>query len=243
MFGNSLTQPSIPSASCRSWASGPLQPRLAEHAVHVWRADLTVVADDLAELLSPEEHLRAKRFPSARNEQRWTRARGVLRALLGRYLDTDPRTLRFVQGAHGKPMLLDAVVGVSASGRQLSFNMSHSGQLALYAFNEMGAIGVDVEIARRKINEVALAGRTFGQAEAERLETLDPATRTREFLRAWVRHEAKLKCLGTGIGRSAAGTDGSEPWIAELEMGAGASGAVALERAPHELCCWDWPPR
>jgi 4'-phosphopantetheinyl transferase len=207
----------------------------------VWRADLTAVTDDLAELLSPGERLRAKRFPSAPNEQRWTRARGLLRALLGRYLDTDPRALRLVQGAHGKPMLLDAVVGVSASGRQLSFNLSHSDGLALYAFTETGPVGVDIEVARRAINEIAIARRTLGQAEAERLETLDPATRTREFLRAWVRHEAKLKCLGTGIGRAAAGTGGREPWIAELEMGAGASGAVALERAPHELCCWDWP--
>jgi len=102
-------------------------------------------------------------------------------------------------------------------------------------------VGVDVELARHLVDAVALAARAFGPAEAERLERLDPDSREREFRRAWVRHEAGLKCLGTGIGAApAAEAGGGSPWIAELEMGERAAAAVAVTEAPSELRCWEW---
>ena len=222
----------MPSPAPRSWAPGPLHPLLSEGAVHVWRADLTAVSDDLLELLGAEECARAQRIPRKRDRQLWKRAHGVLRTLLGRYLQMDPSTLRFADGAHGKPALLDD---------PLSFNISHSGQLALYAFAQGGAVGVDVELVRRPIDEVAIAARAFGPAEARRLEALEPAIREREFLRAWVRVEAELKCRGTGIGAGNEGPRDDDPWLwlAELEVGPRAAGAVALEHPPRELRCWD----
>ena len=105
---------------------------------------------------------------------------------------------------------------------------------------EAGPIGVDVEVPRRAIDEVALAARAFGPAEARRLEGLDAARRGQEFLRAWVRHEAQLKCRGTGIGGAPAGASGPELWSAQLEVGPGAAGAVAVRQPPSELRCWDW---
>ena len=105
-------------------------------------------------------------------------------------------------------------------------------------------MGVDVEVARRPIDEVAIATRTFGPAEARRLEGLQPDLREREFLRAWVRAEAELKCRGTGIGGVSADANGRESWIAELDVGPRAAAAVALEQPPHELRCFQWhaPP-
>ena len=240
-----------------AWTPGPDCPLLAEGAVHVWRADLEAVTDDLGGLLCGEERARAERFLRERDRKLWMRSRGVLRALLGRYLQVDARTLRFSPGAHGKPALIDDRAGssttqasVPASSARISFNLSHSGRLALYAFTPTAAVGVDVELVRRPIDVLAIARRTFGAAEAQRLEGLDQATREREFLRAWVRHEAELKCLGDGIGGAssgigAAGTDigGPRPWIAELEVGPRAAAAVAVELPPRELRCWDWPAR
>jgi 4'-phosphopantetheinyl transferase len=237
----------MPSTPDRSWAPGPCKPLLPKGEVHVWRADLTAGPGHLVGLLCAEERARAERFLSDGDRQRWMRSRGVLRALLGRYLQKDPRTLRFDAGAHGKPVLLDDVaasnaVPESASSRpaMISFNLSHSEQLALYAFIESGAVGVDVEVARGPIDEVAIAARALGPSEARRLERLDPAIREREFLRAWVRHEAVLKCRGSGIGAADAARSGVAPWVAELDIGPRAAAAVALERAPHDLRCWDW---
>jgi 4'-phosphopantetheinyl transferase len=232
------------------WAAGPGRPLLAEGAVHVWRADLTAVSDELLELLSPEERVRAERFSRERDRQLWTHSRGLLRALLGRYLHADPRTLRLATGTHGKPALADDPLGSatppdtnSPRSVSLSFNLSHSGGLALYAFAPTAAVGVDVEVSRRSVNAVAIAARTFGAAEASRLELLDAPSREREFLRAWVRYEAELKCLGVGIGAVHSAAHGRTPWIAQLEMGPRAAAAVGVELPPHELRCWEWPPR
>jgi 4'-phosphopantetheinyl transferase len=232
----------MPSTAQDTWAPGPLQPLLEEGAVHVWRANLSMVASDaLGELLCNAERARAERFVNARDAELWRRSHGLLRALLGRYLRQDPRSLRFVTGEHGKP----ALIGDGAP--ELAFNMSHSGELALYAFSRAGAVGVDVEVARRPIDEIAIAKRTLGASEAARLQALDPKTRRQEFLRAWTRHEAELKCLGVGIGGGAAAIDKSGLWVAGLELGPDVA-AVATEQPARELICWDcqlsrWPSK
>jgi 4'-phosphopantetheinyl transferase len=243
----SSTRASPPSTTHPPRTCPPSHPRLADGAVHVWRADLAELAEDLGELLSPTERTRAERLAHERDRLLWTRAHGVLRQLLGRYLGRDPRTLRFSTGAHGKPALLDdpprspaAPQRMAARPAGMSFNLSHSGHLALYAFSAIGPVGVDVEVARRPIDELAVAARAFGPAEVRRLAELDPSIREQEFRRAWVRHEAALKCRGTGIGGAAAQSSGREPWIAELEVGPRAAGAVAAERLPRELRCRDW---
>jgi phosphopantetheinyl transferase len=119
--------------------------------------------------------------------------------------------------------------------------MSHSGQLALYAFSDAGAVGVDVEVIRRPIDEVAIAARMLGQDEAERLQALDVESRQQEFLRAWARHEAELKCLGVGVGGDEAQHAQRKPLVLDLELGFSAGAAVATEHRARELRCWDWP--
>jgi 4'-phosphopantetheinyl transferase len=215
-----------------AWSPGPLRPQLGDGAVHVWRADLAAVAAPLAELLSEQERARAERILSESRAELWTRSRGLLRALLGRYLQREPASLRFATGAHGKPTLSDA------SANALSFNLSHSGGLALYAFSAGPAVGVDIEVGRRSVEELAVARSWLGEAQARRLEALDPATRRREFLRTWTRHEAQLKCLGVGFG--AAPATAEEPWVLDLEPFTDVAGAVAAERPALELDCWSW---
>jgi 4'-phosphopantetheinyl transferase len=220
-----------------AWTPGPLRPQLADGAVHVWRADLTAAASEPAKLLSDDERARAARIVNERKGAMWGRSRGLLRALIGRYLQRDPTSLRFSTGEHGKLTL------AGDASPTLDFNVSHSGQLALYAFSDAGAVGVDVEVARRPIDEVAIAVHVLGASEAARLQALDPAARQREFLRAWTRHEAELKCLGMGIGGTNGVNDGTtRPWVAELELGPVAAGAVATARPAREFRCWGWRP-
>jgi 4'-phosphopantetheinyl transferase len=227
------------------WQPGPSKPQLPEGVLHVWMADLAAADERLTELLSEQERARAARLLSQRDRVYWTRSRGLIRALLGRYLDTDPTALRFTAGAHGKPALLDradapAQPPGTLGSPDLSFNLSHSSTLAVYAFSRTPAVGVDVEADRRSIDEVALAERLLDEPVAARLRELaDPGLRRREFLRAWTRHEAKLKCLGTGIG-AGADTHQHPIWIADLHLGDRAAGAVACVPAARELRCWTW---
>jgi 4'-phosphopantetheinyl transferase len=228
--------------------------RATAGSVHVWRADLAAIDGGLEDLLCADERARAAGILSGHRRVLWSRSRGFLRALLGRYLDRPPRELRFVLGPHGKP----ALSGEGApEGEDLRFNLSHSGRLALIAVTVGREVGVDVETARdrddpiaahRRGDQVAIAARVLGREQAERLAALDPPTREREFMRAWVTYEAAVKCLGLGLftrpedstqtpPKDSTQTD---PWTAELDVGPDVYAAVAVDREPCELRLRDW---
>ena len=228
------------------WTPGPASPRLAIGEAHVWRADLRQVGDQDLRWLSRAERRRAGRFPAAEKGRLWERSRGVLRRLLGAYSETDPAAIQIQPDLRGKPRL----AGLERA-QAICFNLSHSGPMALYAFGAVGDVGVDIEVGRRPIDEVAIARRAFGRAEARRLAMLDPLTRAREFRRAWVRTEAAAKCLGTGLALSAAADPRrpvvrsiptQAPWIIELYLGKDSAAALAAEPAPRAVRCWDWAP-
>jgi 4'-phosphopantetheinyl transferase len=208
--------------------------------------ELTSVTDDVRAWLSAEERERAARFLDERRGLLWARSRGALRALLGRYLGVHPAGLRFGVAPQGKPVLREPG---SSSG--LAFNLSHSGHLALFAFTISGSIGVDVEIARRRTGDAAIVRRVFGRTEARRLQRLSPAARERALLAAWTRHEAVLKWRGARLldYRSSAGdrddemTGGAKtpaPWVADLDVGGQAAGAVAADIRPEHFARWEW---
>jgi 4'-phosphopantetheinyl transferase len=245
------------------WPRGPHEPRLASGAVHVWRADLATVGQDVVASLNAEERARAERIVSAGDRLLWSSARGVLRALLARYVGGDAGDVELAVGLHGKPEL----VGDRRRPARPSFNLSHSRSLALYAFSSHARVGVDVQALRdgrprKGVDHVALARSAFGEHEAQRLSLVAPGRREWEFLRAWTRHEAELKRLGRGIGVGAGGDGGAgagdqpdrdgavaptaEPdrpsWIVELDIGRGALAALALDGEPSELQQWTWTP-
>ncbi len=213
------------------WEPGPLRPQLATDVVDVWRMDLAGGGDDLRELLSDEERERVARFLRAEDGARWGHAHGILRALLARYADADARALRFAEGPHGKPRLV---------GHDIRFNLSHSGDTGMIAVARDREVGVDVELPRRSVDHVAIARRILGEAEAERLAALDGPDREREFLRAWVRWEAVLKCRGTGIGGTDDPPTGPDPWVVELDVGPPSAAALAVEDGPCAVRCWQW---
>ena len=149
-----------------------------------------------------------------RRRLRWTRSRGILRTLLGRYLDCDPRTLRFVPGPHGKPALHREEGGWTTD---LRFNLSHSGTLALYAVTVGREVGVDIECARERY--------------------------TAEFLRAWVAREAAVKCRGSGLAVPREGSLLQDDlWSTELDVGRQASAVVAVEGGRCALAVRDYAP-
>jgi 4'-phosphopantetheinyl transferase len=234
--------PPLAAASISTCAPSPSgAPALADGDVHVWRADLARADPALGELLTADEHERAARIAGAQPRETWRAARGMLRALLARYLDAEPHALRIVLGEHGKPQLADD---------ELHFNLSHSGALALYAVTRAGPVGIDVQLARprsrssRQARDVlALARRAFGEETAGLLAALEPARREHEFLRLWARYEAELKRRATGIsGRSPlAARSEPAPWLVELDVGADGAAALACSTPPHELRYWDWP--
>ena len=221
----------MPWASPQSWTA----PAAAEDVADVWRADLSAGGEAERALLSPAERERAGRFARPEDGVRWGRAHGILRALLARYTGLDARTVRFAEGPHGKPAL-------AGEPSDVRFNLSHSGDVALYAVALRREVGVDVELPRRPIDAVAIAERALGREQADRLRALAPEDRDREFLRAWVRYEAVLKCDGTGIGAAGQGDPATPaPWLCELDVGAPAAAALAVAGTACTVRCWQWP--
>jgi 4'-phosphopantetheinyl transferase len=210
----------------------------AERAVEVWRVDLRALGSDQLGLLCLAERQRAARIANPARRALWMRARAMLRELLGGYLHCPPAQLHFVHGPHGKPALSDPALRA-----RLHFNLSHTGPLALYAFTAAAPVGVDIELPpTRQRDEVALAERAFGATAARQLSQLDAPARTREFLRRWVRHEAALKCLGSGLTGGASAAQRDALWIADLDIAAhGAAAALAVQSAPLQLHLYEWP--
>ena len=165
--------------------------------IHVWQAWLDRGAEEVQRLesfLSPEEIARANRFHFEQDRNHYIVGRGLLRELLSKYLDQAPSALEFSYGEHGKPTLAGA-----AASSGLSFNLSHSGGLAVYAFARERSLGVDVERVKPDFASEDIARRYFSAREVNDLVTLPIAERTEAFFRCWTRKEAYIKARGEGL--------------------------------------------
>jgi 4'-phosphopantetheinyl transferase len=165
--------------------------------IHVWHAALDREKEVIVQLestLSREEKARSDRFHFVNDRNRFVVARGLLRELLGGYLHQAPTGLEFSYGQHGKPSLSG---GNASSG--LSFNLSHSSGLVVYAIARERNLGIDVEHVRPESAGKDIARRYFSAREVNDLRTLPPEARTEGFFHCWTRKEAYLKATGMGL--------------------------------------------
>ena len=171
-------------------------PTLEDHEVHVWRACLDRGKSAVQRLwpsLSADERERSQRFHFRKDRERYIVRRGLLRKILGRYLDMEPHNLRFSYGPYGKPHL------TNCGGTALRFNLSHSNGLALFAISRHRRIGVDVEYIRRDVEYVQLAERYFAPSEVAALRALPEPKADQAFVAFWTRKEAYIKAQGGGM--------------------------------------------
>jgi 4'-phosphopantetheinyl transferase len=236
-------------------AEVPQAPELAKDEVHVWRARLGLPSpqiDRLRALLSEDEQHRAERFRGAEHAPHFVAARGLLRVILGLYLDIAPESLGFRYGPQGKPYLAAGDLG-------LRFNLSHSHGLAYYAIALEREVGIDIERVRAETPCLDLARRFFSKEESAAITALATAERTEAFFRCWTRKEAYIKARGTGLSLPLAqftvtclpgvparllSTDGDpeQPsrWsLADLRPPSGYVGAVAAEGTGWEIKHWE----
>ena len=149
---------------------------------------------NLKQVLSADEHARAERFYFQKDRERFMVARGLLRTVLGRYLNQEPSQLRFCYSPYGKPAL------ATGSGRNtLRFNVSHSHGLALYAITCGRELGVDVELIRPELPDEEIAERFFSFQEVSGLRALPPNMRLEAFFNCWTLKEAYIKARGEGL--------------------------------------------
>ena len=222
------------SATNANWKAAHAHPDLHPGDVHVWRVLLSESRpEDLSPLLSPAESIRAERFHFERDRARFICGRGLLRTILGRYLDTDPRELRFAEGPHGKPEL----TGAASS---LCFNLSHSDDLMLLAVTHARAIGVDLEVIRENVPVETLADYYFEPADAWHLRLLPPPQRVWRFYELWTSTEAQLKADGAGIAHGLKVLEPDRWSLLKLRPAEGYAAALAVEGDDFQVECWSW---
>jgi len=245
----------------RLWLHPPESLALADDDVHVWRASLNLAAEhmqDLQRTLTADERERAERFHFQKDRERFIVTRGLLRAILSRYLDVEPGQLRFGYSPYGKPALLR-----ESGGEMLRFNLSHSHGLALYAVTRGRAVGIDLEYVRADLANERIAEQFFSPREVAALRALPAGVRAEAFFNCWTRKEAYVKARGEGLSLPLNQFDVSlapgEPaalvstrgdpleafrWsLQALFPGPGYVAALAVEGHSWRLRCWQWPTR
>lgn len=242
------------------WVTPPANLTLESNEVHVWLASLSQPAGRMQSLLhtlSPDELEKAERFHFSEDYRRFVVARGVLRAILSRYLQTSPVELRFSYNPYGKPFLTDL-----PSQNTPSFNLSHSGELVLISLACGRRVGVDLERVRSLPDAEQIAKRFFSDKEYEVFREVSVSRNQEDvFFTCWTRKEAYIKARGDGLSMPLNSFDVSllpgEPatllntredpheasrWtLEELVPSPGYVAALAVEGRGWRLRCWQWP--
>jgi len=179
------------------WCAAIAPPALLTTELHIWRVDLAqpeVVLAELAETLTPDERERVQRFRFEHHRQRAIASRGILRTLLGHYLQQLPAQLQFCYNANGKPDLrpTDGIAPIA-------FNVTHSENLALYAFAVQGSVGIDTEAIKPVGLLPQLIERYFSLKEKALITAQSPQEQERHFFYYWTAKEALTKATGRGI--------------------------------------------
>jgi 4'-phosphopantetheinyl transferase len=230
-----------------------------EHGeVHVWSAPLDAPNKFLGMCemnLSADECDRAARFRTGPLRTRYIVGRGTLRVLLAIYLRADPKEISLIYQPRGKPEL-----GPPWSERGLSFNLSHSGEVALFAFTRGRPIGVDVEAVRPMPNAAGLMERFFSADEIAQWRQIPPERQERAFFQGWTRKEAWLKAVGSGLSfpldQFCVTMDGparvlsirgdeaeaAKWWLETCEPASGYVGAVAVRGQVDSVRAWRFGP-
>lgn len=180
-----------------SWHPANQTPSLGNNEVHVWRAFLDLPGFQIRRLrdtLTSDELSRAERYHFEKDRRHFIVARGLLRAILSRYLGMEPSQLRFIYGRYGKPSLAE-----ETGGELLRFSLSHSDGLALYAVTRDQDVGVDLERIRPELAYQAIAKRFFSPDEMAHFRVLPAEMQPGGFFSCWTRKEAYIKARGDGL--------------------------------------------
>jgi 4'-phosphopantetheinyl transferase len=168
---------------------------IKQGVVHIWKADLNDYDNKLEKfenIIDEEEKEKACRLKSIIKRRCFIASRGILRLLLSEYIGIDPENIKFRYNLDGKPEILCNLMN-------LQFNISHSENIALFAFAMDSPIGVDIEKLDKevKFNDIAL--RYYSTEEYKTITELPKEKGLEQFFKYWTRKEAYIKARGKGI--------------------------------------------
>jgi len=183
-----------PSADANpKWQVRTHMPPLVAGEVQIWRLQPSVIAPQYQrfwDLCLADEQTRANRFHQQADRERFVFARGGLRLLIANQLNCTPREIVLSIAETGKPYLPQ---------HPMYFNLSHAGDVILFALSLDQPVGVDVEDASREVDVLSLVERFFHPAEYAMLKSLPEPAQKSTFYQLWTCKEAVVKTIGTGV--------------------------------------------
>lgn len=199
-----------------TWSPDGAFPALVDGELHIWQIPLDRSEQDRSRVfpyLSSDERDRAARFHFDVHRAQFIVGRGMLRTVLGGYLNLEPGKLTFAYGMRGKPGLPD---------QSLRFNLAHSGGLGVLAVTRHRELGIDIERIRPLENWAGVMNSFFSIAEQEAIRSLPETLGLSAFFTCWTRKEAYVKATGEGIGVpldrfNVSVLPGSEPRLLHVE--------------------------
>jgi 4'-phosphopantetheinyl transferase len=178
------------------WFPAATPPPLLDNELHVWRASLDLSPDVRRRLqgtLNSDERKRAEKFLIPQARERFVAARGILRELLGAYLEVDADKVALSYAPEGKPKLSPE------HNSKICFNLSHSDGMGLFAFAKDHEIGADIEYIKKEFRGMEVASHFFSEEEIAALAKLPPNQTDQAFFGCWTRKEAYVKAHGQGL--------------------------------------------
>jgi len=167
---------------------------LREQRYQLWRACLDVpekIVLSYRSSLSPHERSAAESFRFPLHRSRYIVGRGLLRQIIGQYLNRPPEAIPLsVQLPGGKPRL---------DHPELRFNLSHSGPVWVCAVSLKHEVGIDLEEIQPGFDWRPIAQRYFTLEEQSHLSSISGEKALGQFFSYWTRKEALTKATGEGL--------------------------------------------
>jgi 4'-phosphopantetheinyl transferase len=143
----------------------------------------------IKELLTANEILKSDNFVMEKDRNRFIVTRGVLKILLGKFLDKHPTDVEFYYEQTLKPR-------VKTKNADLHFNVTHSADRIIIAISSK-PIGVDIEHVDEDFGFDQILDVTFSNQELDYIQNSN--NKSEAFYLLWTRKEAFLKATGKGI--------------------------------------------
>lgn len=144
-------------------------------------------------VLSKQELEKASKLTFPKDGKDFIVCRGLLRHLLGRYLNIPPSKVRIQYGSYGKPQLAADIP------EHIYFNLSHSRGLVAFVICLNEISGIDLEYVRPMKGMLGIVEDFFSDQERHKLSKLPDREKVEAFFRIWTRKEACLKAIGMGL--------------------------------------------
>lgn len=201
----------------------------APPSIQVWRSALVLPEQAMMACfltLSPEDRIRADSHGNAELRDRFVARHGILRFLLAERLACEPRQVPLSFNRGEKPAL---------SQGTLNFNISFSGDTALFAISTSYEVGVDIEAIQPDFPTDTITGDHFSDAERSLLARVPSGPRVFAMARSEGARARSRPTLLTNDppGKGAGSSPLREGPVSEANSGCVSTEASVRSRTAH----------